>query len=98
MKNLQKMSASLFAFLVSFLAFAQEKAVEVTTSTTTTTEEWYTNPLYYYRSSSSYCNYRDCIKKWQQRLIPLILQKAHQKLMSFFIFNHEWFLYFRKIL
>ena len=46
MKNLQKMSASLFAFLVSFLAFAQEKAVEVTTSTTTTTEEWYTNPLY----------------------------------------------------
>ena len=47
MKNLQKMSASLFAFLVSFLAFAQEKAVEVTTSTTTTTEEWYTNPLYW---------------------------------------------------
>ncbi|MBV2225152.1 MAG: hypothetical protein KUL74_09910 [Cloacibacterium sp.] len=46
MKNLQKMSASLFAFLVSFLAFAQEKAVEVTTSTTTT-EEWYTNPLYW---------------------------------------------------
>jgi hypothetical protein len=47
MKNLQKMSASLFAFLVSFLASAQEKAVEVTTSTTTTTEEWYTNPLYW---------------------------------------------------
>ena len=47
MKNLQKMSASLFAFLVNFLAFAQEKAVEVTTSTTTTTEEWYTNPLYW---------------------------------------------------
>ena len=47
MKNLQKMSASLFALLVSLLAFAQEKAVEVTTSTTTTTEEWYTNPLYW---------------------------------------------------
>ena len=47
MKNLQKMSASLFALLLSFLAFAQEKAVEVTTSTTTTTEEWYTNPLYW---------------------------------------------------
>ena len=47
MKNLQKMSASLFALLVSFLAFAQEKAVEVITSTTTTTEEWYTNPLYW---------------------------------------------------
>ena len=60
------------------LAFVQEKAVEVTTSTTTTTEEWYTNPqVLGYRSSSSYCNYRDCIKKWQQRLIPLIL-KSHQ--------------------
>ena len=47
MKNLQKMSASLFAFLVSFLAFAQEKAVEVITSTTTTTEEWHTTTLYW---------------------------------------------------
>ena len=45
MKNLQKMSASLFAFLVSF-SICSRKTVEVTTSTTTTTEEWYTNPLF----------------------------------------------------
>lgn len=47
--KMQKFALSLFAFLFSIAAWAQEEApkVEVSTSTkTTTTEEWYTNPTY----------------------------------------------------